>query len=73
MALVASTSGRALPVRASLRSLLRPTHLPRGRASRLGAFDPNREIVVGDALVLTTFAIGKQIGAIVMSPSFPGE
>lgn len=32
-----------------------------------------REVAVGDAVVLTTFSLYKQISGIVMSPGFEGE
>lgn len=46
-------------------------HLGRARG-RAHAINPGRDLLVGDALLLTSFCIYKQLAAVVLSPYFPG-
>jgi hypothetical protein len=39
---------------------------------RVYALNAGRDLIVGDALLLTSFCIYKQLAAVVLSPSFPG-
>ena len=39
---------------------------------RVHAINPGRDLLVGDALLLTSFCIYKQLAAVVLSPYFPG-
>lgn len=43
-----------------------------GARCRVHAINAGRDLLVGDALLLTSFCIYKQLAAVVLSPYFPG-